>query len=503
MEWTAQQKDIFEWFRSGTGNLVVRARAGTGKTTTIVRSLNYAPEDDILLAAFNKKIAKELGSKVQKVGGRADVKTLHGVGFQIVLRYWTNCQVDDGRGYDLAKEVTGDQAPDDMIRKVQKLAGLAKGMVVCFDANNPATADEVALIARAFDCEPDAQWQSDGWTTGKVASLAVKAMERARQREKVCRIDFDDMLFLPIANDWAKPRYQLIAVDEAQDMSRTQLELAQRVLLPSGRMAVVGDDRQAIYGFRGADSGALDRLKAELSAVEMGLTRTYRCGKVIVEYAKRIVPDFEAAPTNHEGSIESLRSDLLVETAAVGDFILSRRNAPLVPICLRLLRADKRARIEGKDVAAGLKSIAKRWKPKSIGALQDNISKWRDRETAKLRLEKTPEAQDKMEAVNDQADILLAICDGLTNPAELLTRLDTLFADSDDDRRPAVVCSSIHKAKGLEAKRVFVLRGTLHPRRKTDGVAPQTIAKRGVEESNLEYVAVTRAIDKLVWVDDD
>jgi len=63
--WSAQQEAIFGWFGSAGGNLVVRARAGTGKTTTILEGIGRAPEGKILLCAFNKRIAEELQTKVR------------------------------------------------------------------------------------------------------------------------------------------------------------------------------------------------------------------------------------------------------------------------------------------------------------------------------------------------------------------------------------------------------------------------------------------------------
>jgi DNA helicase-2/ATP-dependent DNA helicase PcrA len=58
------------------------------------------------------------------------------------------------------------------------------------------------------------------------------------------------MIYLPLAWNLTAKDYQLVVVDEAQDMTAAQLEIAQRVC--NGRICVVGDDRQAIYGFRGA-----------------------------------------------------------------------------------------------------------------------------------------------------------------------------------------------------------------------------------------------------------
>ena len=53
IRWDVQQGRIFAWFESGSGNLIVRARAGTGKTTTIIEGAQRAPETRILLADFN------------------------------------------------------------------------------------------------------------------------------------------------------------------------------------------------------------------------------------------------------------------------------------------------------------------------------------------------------------------------------------------------------------------------------------------------------------------
>ena len=117
-------------------------------------------------------------------------------------------------------------------------------------------------------------------------------------------IDFADMIFLPLRKGMVYPSYELVVIDEAQDMTRPQLEIARRATTKDGRIFIVGDDRQAIYGFRGADSGALDRLKEQLQATELGLKTTYRCGRAIVERAREYVPDFEAAPTVEEGVVK-------------------------------------------------------------------------------------------------------------------------------------------------------------------------------------------------------
>lgn len=509
-QWSDQQVAVFQWFERGRGNLVVRARAGTGKTTTILEAIRHAPENDVLICAFNKRIANELKAKLARNGGHGEVKTLHGVGYSVVQRYWDRAQVDGRRGYEVAKRVAGDQTPDELIGKVAKLVSFAKGAAVAYLALQDREARIEFLVGIALDqgLEPDESWEADGFTVERMAGFAVEALEQARHKEPDGRalVDFDDMIYLPIANGWARPRYRLVVVDEAQDMNATQLELARRVCHEDGRIAVVGDDRQAIYGFRGADSGAIDRLKAELRAVELGLTVTYRCGRAIVDYARTLVPDFTASPLNAAGEIVSLAMGDLAATATPGDFVLSRKNAPLVGVCLKLLRRGTPARIEGKDVAAGLRAIVRRWKCRSVTALVERIDRWREKETEKLRKRAEPEAQNRIALIEDQADVLKALCDGIAAPDELMVRLDTMFGDQDDNPPPAVVCSSIHRSKGLEAQRVFVLKSTLYPQRKSfqkqgaNADKALELARGSIEEQNLEYVAVTRAISTLVWV---
>lgn len=82
--WSNQQNAIFRWFESGgNGNLVVKARAGTGKTTTIIEAVKRAPEKTILLAAFNKRIAEELTARIGDCP-HIEAKTLHAIGFMLV-----------------------------------------------------------------------------------------------------------------------------------------------------------------------------------------------------------------------------------------------------------------------------------------------------------------------------------------------------------------------------------------------------------------------------------
>jgi DNA helicase-2/ATP-dependent DNA helicase PcrA len=486
--WSPQQTDIFEQFKTGRRHFVVRARAGTGKTTTILEGLKSAPEQRILFAAFNKRIVEEVTPKNQNPN--VEVKTLHGVGFACVRRYRERVQVARGndREVKIVEEVCGTQAPDVIKRLVGKLMTKAREM-----APLATDAGQLLDLAEEFECIPDEQWLEMGFDTDYVEARALECMNVAAQLKTGEEIDYADMLFLPVRNGWLHKIYDMTVVDEAQDMNATQLIIARGVT--KGRVVVVGDDRQAIYSFRGADSNSLDRLKDELQAEERGLTVTYRCASRIVEQARLLVPDLTAAPGAAEGSVTSIPFDKLVDAAQPGDFILSRANAPLASIAMAMIRANKRVRIQGKDIGQGLKAmirkIATGRAANSIPEFLARLVRWEDREIDRVMKANRPE---QTEQIRDKAETLRCLCDGIAGTRELEARIDMLFADSGG---AAVICSSVHKAKGLEASRVFVLRYTLYPKLPKEA-KPSPMRVR--EEQNIHYVAITRAMNELVYV---
>lgn len=480
MNWSTEQDAIFAEFKHGHDHLVVVARAGCGKTTTIVHGVSLAPERRKLVAAFNAKIAEELQKRVPE--GTA-AKTLHGVGFSLVLRNWERIQVDktNSRAPGLTEAVCGPKVPDAIKRLVTRLHTLGRETLP-----HATLPEELIDLANSFECAPDEMWEESGYDTLRVCAYAVAAMKLAADVRPLA-IDFADMIFLPIRNGWLAKMFDLVVIDEAQDMTAAQLEMALGVC--KGRVIVVGDDRQAIYGFRGADSGSLRRLQLQLNAKVLGLKTTYRCAQTIVNRAAMIVPDFQAAPGNAEGEVRELHTSRLVAEAGPGDFILSRMNAPLVATAIALLRAGKRTRIAGKDIGKDLSHLVKRLSrsARSVPQFLERIEGWVEREVA--RALKLKDAEPRINLIHDKAEMLRSISDDARSVSEIEDRIEALFAqDKELGDAGLIVCSSVHKAKGLEAKRVFVLVDTL----KTTNE----------EEMNIQYVAFTRAKETLVMVSD-
>jgi superfamily I DNA/RNA helicase len=518
---SAQQQDIYSWFEKDAnhfvgfvividvnGNLVVVARAGCGKTTVIIEGVKRAPEKTILICAFSKDIATELDKRLAKkdTAGNPifntqtkryesayphiEARTQHAIGYACVRRFRDNIKPSftSDRADKLTETVCGVAAPDTIKRLVSKLH--TKGREI---APHAKVMGDLTTIMITFECEPDESWSGSNFDAEYVERKALEAMELASQVKSGETIDGSDMIFLPVRNGWMTRQYDLVVVDEAQDMTNAQLEIAQGVLKPGGRMCIVGDNRQAIFGFRGADSESLDRLKKELNAAELGLTTTYRCGKNIVNLAQAIVPDFEAGESNPDGSVSTLAFEALVGAAGPGDFILSRVNAPLVGTAMQLLRAGKRARVAGRDIGKGLTTLVRKLKARSVPDLLGKIESWCDRETRRQEAQiskatngRKKALQAKIEALQDQADMMISLADGAKNVAEVEDRIVGLFTDDGLGAKGLITLSSVHRAKGLEADTVYVLEDTLR--------------NTNIDEENIRYVAITRAKTSLVMV---
>lgn len=483
---TVQQKSYYRKMRSGgrTDNILVRARAGCGKTTTLLTGTEYAPENSIVVCAFNRRIAQELNNRVPR-GGVVKAKTLHAIGFGIMRKFWPYSKVNDDQPHIRERSLTeavlkeiGDlqRCPFPIKRLIGKLHTAGREIVP--HAVKPG---DLAEIAEDLELIPDPQFEAQGYDLSFVEDRALRAMVLAENETP--DIDYADMIYLPCRMHWHNPTVGLVKVDEAQDMTPSQLEIAMGIC--AGRMAIIGDDRQAIYAFRGAGVGTLDKLKAELKAEEFGLTQTFRCGLAIVELAQRLVPDFEAGPNNPDGEVLDMMAQQLVGAAAYGDFILSRTNAPIAEICMQLLRAGKRCRIAGRDIGGGLIALIQ----KLVGADEDvsrllkAIAEWRLVEVQRLI---DADKEHRIGPVNDKAEVLNALCMDAATVSEIRTRIVNLFTDEGLGDAGIITLSSVHRAKGLEANRVFVLW--------------DTIRGDSIEEQNIEYVAITRAKQTLVRV---
>jgi hypothetical protein len=477
--WSDEQAAIFVEAKTPNGNVVVEALAGTGKTTTIIEMFSHCPESNILYAVFGKRNQKEAEEKIKDA--RVQVKTLHSLGYSFIRRAWAGVKPDDDVEWDRLNEVL---MPFPAVGKdrqacgmIVKLVGFLKNLYV-----GMPTQEEAYRVAEERECLAGLPALDE-----KIVMAAMKVLEVSMTKRADGRISFDDMVWLPAALNMVRPIFNLVVIDEAQDMNMPQLWIARNACKTGGRVIVVGDSRQAIYGFRGAVQDGMNMMRLQLRAKVLTLSTTYRCPKAVVAIAAKLVPNYKAADINPQGEVLSVGDQHMMASAKPGDVILSRLNAPLMPKALNFLRRNIPARIEGRDIGQQLIGMVRKFKASSVKDLIEKIEAWRKATTEKLSGGRNPEK--RIEQINDIAATLSAIAEESPTVEHVTVRLEMLFQDSNaKGARPAVVLSSVHKAKGLEWDKVYLLCDTFR-------------RGKGQEEDNIYYVAVTRAKATLAMVE--
>lgn len=481
--WSAYQQAVFD-FDLTQGNLLIQAVAGSGKTTTLVELARRTAENyrvKIGFMAFNTAIKDELRTRLGKA---AKAQTFHGAGFSAIYHAMGKIPLDDNKARDTLYKMRSKHAvPQAAIPEVIATWDLCTG--TCTDLTNP---EDVALTLEEYGRELE---HLD-------AVLHLLPLFHQAMLEDTTRIAYGEMLTWPLEKNLPLPQYDLLLVDEAQDLNLQQLKFTRRMIKPDdGRLVACGDRQQAIYAFRGAAAGAMDMLRIKFQCTELPLSICYRCGARIVAKAQSWSSCIEAAPGAPEGRVIHVGAADLGDTLAglaPGDMVLGRRNAPLVKLTLQLLRNGTPARMRGRDIGQGLRMLI----DKARQGLKDDCV---DVMVQQVVLKCAREAQKARKADRDaQADVwmdraaaVVALCDGFTSITAVLTQLDSLFSDG----LQGVILSSIHKAKGLEADKVVWVEPELC----------EMFARRAQEknrdedarqERNLQYVACTRAKSVLV-----
>lgn len=264
------------------------------------------------------------------------------------------------------------------------------------------------------------------------------------------------------------------------------------------RCLFIGDDRQAIYGFTGAENDSMNIIKDTFGAKELSLPVCYRCAKSIIEKAQEIVPDIQYREDAPVGTIREEKYEQFIANASEyglnkSDGIICRNNAPLVALAFALIRKGIGCRIEGKDIGRNLITLCNKWMVKDLNDFTNCLLDFTNMEMSK------PMNRAKLQLLEDKLDTMIILIErcqslGKNDMYSLKNLITSMFSDSDDPKVPnVVVLSSIHKAKGLEWKRCFVLGNSQFIPSKY-----ATQAWQQVQEENLKYIAITRAMEELV-----
>lgn len=478
---SAYQAAIYEFISHGTGHGTVQAVAGSGKTSTIVEALKLTTGSAVFLA-FNKAIAETLKTRVP---ANVQARTFHSLCYRPVLSVVGARAVNENKISALIK----DRLPAGEVRLygafIRKLIGLARNAGV--GALSPLDAAAFYELIERHDIELESELAEE--------SVGIERARRILEASNASReVDFDDLLYFAVLKGVLLPAFDWVFVDEAQDTNAIQRAILRKILSHGGRLIAVGDSAQSIYGFRGADSDAMELLAREFEPCErLPLSVTYRCAREIVEAARQYVPAIEARKEAPKGSVEGLDINWKLSDLGKDDLVVCRNTKPLIDLGYRLLRARIPLRIMGRDIGEGLATLVRRCDSGAgVDRFIERVEAWRDRESEKA-IAKGLEA--KAEAIVDKAETILMLVgelpEGSRTVAELLSVLAQLFADAAD----RVTLATVHKAKGLEAETVWWLAPSLCPSR----WAKQ--AWQIQQECNIMYVATTRAKTRLVTIE--
>lgn len=495
-EWSPRQQAVFDAVLDDeAGNLIVMAVAGSGKTTTMVEAMRrYTaayPGRAVTMVAFNRRIADELQERLRKLNSTASASTFHSAwlsAFTAHLGRRPEIDKDGKKVRQLARDLVraGEidrRTADDYMSGALQLVVKAKGAGIGVPGLLPDEIESWVALQERFEIVFDGPSDLDG------IALARKLL--AANNLDLSWVDFDDMLYLSALFGVQCTQYDFLSIDEAQDFNAVQRLLVHRMLKPNGRLLAIGDPRQSIYAFRGADCDSMDQIADEFHCNELALDISYRCPQNVVQLAQSVVSHIQSAPTAPLGTVATLSTWNLQDFRPM-DAVLCRNTAPLITLAYKCLGARVNCRVLGREIGEGLIALIRKMKALDIEDLNERLSDYCRAETARFiaRMEESKAAalQDKVDSIH----IAISNLTGERTIDALCRDIEDLFAKQ---AAGVLTLCTVHKAKGDEWERVFVLNRFLMPSKhaKTDEQIEQ--------EHNIEYVAYTRAKSELYFID--
>jgi superfamily I DNA/RNA helicase len=446
--WSPLQQAVFAAARQPE-SLLVSSGPGTGKSTTARQVFFQTP--DSLMLAFNASIAKENEAK------GCQSKTWHSLFYSVLRKRFRGLKVN---GYAAENRISKRMGLDpysapEWVRDAAELSRKIRSSG--FGILTEETPEAIRAIVESADLWSHDHEDQIALALQKDYTQHVEALRSKTIRE----IDFADMLWAPVKLGYKLPSFGTVILDEAQDTDPFKLWLLEQI---TERVIAFGDRHQSIYGFAGAMSNAMDEIYTIFAARELPLNLTYRCSRAVTRAVNEIYPGLE---TIHDREGLVLPWDPSFDTPQM---ILCRNKAPLIMFANNMIRAGQPLRLNKPEWLNKLIGYTRGYKTK-----EDLIK----RETKYLEESKKP-------FVLDRAETLLTLAQANPNLDAVVRRLTQIKRSNHGP-----LLSTIHSAKGLEARKVLLLREDLIP--SCFAEAEEDL----VQEENLRYVAYSRAEDTL------
>jgi len=475
------QSAIYNEVKNTKNSIGISAVAGSGKSTTILHCVNIIPANlDIIMLAFNREIKDELRKRAP---AHVTVNTLHGFGCRMIfMNLGSRIAVVENKVFNIGCKLFDSW----QIKEENKFSYIARvSKIVDFMRFNLCTEDNDQILEMAAEYGVN--------VFSNEIEHAKKLLEVSNKKVHE-QIDFVDMIYQPAVKNFKIKKFHWVLCDEQQDLNKAQQEIVKKMIQPKGgRFIGVGDPNQSIYGFAGADSDAFaNMMNLVPNMVHMPLSICYRSTKNIVKHAQEIVPEIEFHVDAEEGV---LPRDGSVNEIKGKDFVLCRNTKPLIILYVYLLKKGIKVNIRGKEIGSSIINIIDRTRQRTVEGLLKHLGVHRLKLKSKL-LSKGIIKTDKHPQIieyDEKVAIIQILSERFTSVNLLKEFIERIFLDKD---LPGITLSTIHKTKGLEADRVFILLPNLIPSQFA------TTPKQLQQEQNLLYVARTRAKKELIYIRD-
>jgi superfamily I DNA/RNA helicase len=428
--------------------------------------------------------AKE--NMIARLPKKTPVYTFHGAGYVELIKQLGYQKYDSGR-LDGFIQAFAEKSYEDM-PFTEKLGWYrVKSLIGHFKVENMKPTEENYDYIRSkypdMVAMDSVQKMPDDWKP-KVESLLLRC-----QIPNKC-VDHDDMVWMALKHI-RSARYDIGFIDECQDLSRSTFALVQAICR---NLVLVGDRNQAIMAFAGADEEMFNKVLT-ISDVVLPLKTTFRNPVNIVERANKLIPGSVLPGPNKEIgedmsiSYQSMISRLKTLPAREGKklnvMIVSRTNAPLLPLGLSLVKNGFGVELADKDFGGKIINFIKKTRANSIPDLLDKLEQYQEIEAKKPH----PMAGIMAEEL---CGAIVGIAEGCKNLNDLYANIKVVVQEVDKPDR--FLLSTIHKSKGLEANNVFIMNPPIeHPL-----ASSHPITKK--QEQNLHFVAITRTSKNQYWV---
>jgi DNA helicase-2/ATP-dependent DNA helicase PcrA len=293
-----QQREAAEHFE---GPLLILAGAGSGKTRVITHRICHlirargVAGGAILAVTFTNKAAGEMRDRVTRLLGSDSsleaplISTFHSFCVRL-LRRDGDALAPFRPGFTRNFQIYDDDDQMAVLKRVYKQLGIAEEFL------KPRAA--LSIISRGKNQRQTPQDFYEQAASPQAERLAKVFEEYENGLREANALDFDDLLLEGVrllredaaTREWYGRRYRFLMVDEYQDTNRTQYELMRLLASKHSNVAVVGDEDQSIYGWRGADiRNILDFEKDFPGARVIRLEQNYRSTKTILDAAGAVV----------------------------------------------------------------------------------------------------------------------------------------------------------------------------------------------------------------------